>query len=165
MTNSSNDIFLGQLDQIHTALLKQAKSNVVIHLIKISKNDSIKRRVSQITERLHNGEIIIIASYSNGIPKQISILEIAKQQSKQSGKLIKQFNKLTKIESSTNPNEKKKDSKQAGETNEEQEQEEAYKECLASVRLSTIFTLPVMYTILSTSEMIDQLDLSEWTTQ
>lgn len=161
MSESVEDLFLSQLKQIQASLLKQnsTKEEDSVPIIKISKNDSMKRKIDQITTNLQKKEIVIIASYSNGIPKQISITEIVKQQLKDNGKIVKQFNKLSKFESISNPNEKKKPEK------EPTEDDEAYKTCLESIRSPHMFILPTMYILLTVGELVDQFDLGGWTIQ
>ncbi|EGW30541.1 uncharacterized protein SPAPADRAFT_63383 [Spathaspora passalidarum NRRL Y-27907] len=135
-------------------------------IIKITKNDSIKQKVTSITAQLKENKIVLIASLSNSIPKAISVIEIAKSALKEENKSVKQFNKLAHLDSTHNPNykpnqENLEGSKHANDDEDEHKQV-IERDILESINGPKVYQLPIMYVILSLDNMIS---LTDWTSQ
>ncbi|CAI5760613.1 unnamed protein product [Candida verbasci] len=183
MSNLTNDdLFIEQLNQVERELKVKLKklNNIAIKVQKISKNDSIKDRVTSILNTLRQEQeqeqeqqqdedeqntIILLGGYSNNIPKLISIVEIVKQNN-ESSKLF-QFNKLSKFESENNPNykPKKEENNDDGKVlTEEEIQKKLEEEARKEIHGAKVYSLPTMFIILSNQDL-SQIDLTNWTSQ
>ncbi|RLV96479.1 hypothetical protein JA1_000208 [Spathaspora sp. JA1] len=162
------------MDRLHEQFTQQineisqstSRTNSV-SIIKITKNDSIKRKVANITTQLHESKHVLIASLSNSIPKAISIIEIVKSVFKEENVKLQQFNRLTHLESTHNPSYKPKqenseesDKKQ----DDEKRQQMIEEEVLQSINGPKVYQLPVMYVILSIDDTLP-FDLTSWNKQ
>lgn len=127
----------------------------------INKNDSIKTKVTQITNLLQSqGEPILIAGKSNSISKMLTIIEILKStiRSDRSTPQLKQYNKLTKQSSLHNPHYKltSKTVKQRNNVDNFMNN--------ADIHGHKIYQLPILY-ILFVPKDDSILELSGWTYQ
>ena len=150
--HSEKTLFDGDMTSTQKSLASSSPN--LGQAIIITKNDSIRRRVSQILKRIEENKTVLIASKSNGIPKAISIIEIVKQNLPQS---LQQYNKVTKISSKENPNHKSHKIEKATIQDPTQEATE-------SIRGPKVYILPIMYTLLEVDDNKTN-NLNGWTTQ
>lgn len=73
-------------------------------VVVISKNDNIKRRVGQVIAKLEEEQEVFIVGKSQHTNKLITIVEIIKNNYRDGGNILHQFNKLTMVKSINNPN-------------------------------------------------------------
>lgn len=138
--------------------IKPKKENVFI----IGKNDSIHCNVSRIILILEDKkESVLLAGKSNSIGKMLSVSEIAKQKVNPDIKsVLKQYNKLTKQLSLTNPNYKARE-------NLEQRRRDLTNPTTAdlkSIYEPKIYLLPVLYLLLVPAQQVS-LHVEDWTYQ
>lgn len=134
------------------------KENVFI----IGKNDSIHSKVARIILILEERkETVLLAGKSNSIGKMLSVSEIAKEKVNPNIKtILKQYNKLTKQLSLTNPNYKVK-------KNLEQSNKDSTNSTAENFKLiyePKIYLLPVLYLLLVPTQQ-GLLHVDDWTYQ
>lgn len=134
-----------------------SSTNVTI----INKNDSIKTKVTQITNLLQSQTSpLLIAGKSNSISKMLTISELLKSTMRNDHPTIqlKQYNKITKQSSLNNPNykQKKKTVKQRNNVDNFMKD--------AAIHGHKIYQLPILYILFVTRDD-SSLELSGWTYQ
>ncbi|EMG50113.1 hypothetical protein SBY92_003725 [Candida maltosa Xu316] len=164
MSKSTLDTeYLNQVKGVELELtrkvLKDDSQSELVKTFKITKNDSMKNKIEAILKYINDDKIILMSGLSNSVSKLISICEIVK--SKQEGQTLYQYNSLLHIDSTVNPNHKPKQQSETT-TNDKHDEEKAV---LEEINGSKVFTLPVMYIILTKNPIIHQIELSNWTKQ
>ncbi|KAI3404978.2 COX12 [Candida oxycetoniae] len=151
------------------------KDDLTIVNLKISRNDSMKSIISKSLDLLTHDSILFEA-FARDIPKMISIVEIVKQ--KKSG--LHQYNRLFKYSSEVYPYMKKRKEEEGKEgepkereaiegeaiegeaIEEDRNEEEKINQAIKEVKGSKVYDLPVLYIILSNSNLGDLLN-NAWT--
>ncbi|CUM55934.1 uncharacterized protein AC631_01661 [Debaryomyces fabryi] len=127
----------------------------------INKNDSIKTKVTQITNLLRSQtEPLLIAGKSNAISKMLTISELLKSTIRNDHPTVrlKQYNKLTKQSSLHNPN-----YKQTNKTVKQRNNVDNFMND-AGIHGHKIYQLPILY-ILFVPKEDSSLELSGWSHQ
>ncbi|RCK57965.1 hypothetical protein Cantr_06742 [Candida viswanathii] len=151
--------YTAQLNTVQRELQQKLSKDEALKLFKITKNDSIKKKVEAILKYVDQGEIVLLSSLSNGIPKLIAIVEIVKQKQSE----FYQYNMLLKIESTTNPDYKPKKDDTTKQGKSEKAVDE--KQVLEEINGPKLFTLPVMYVLLTKKASLESVELMSWTKQ
>ncbi|KAK6464634.1 hypothetical protein DFJ63DRAFT_87190 [Scheffersomyces coipomensis] len=177
--------FNNEIQEIEQSIINSSQVPKIGKSIKVTKNDSIKNRITQITTELEQGNSVLVTSMSNSINKAISIIEIVKQKlaEKHENKIqITQFNKITSHSSTINPNYKytenpknqrmianpllqerladNKDNNNHEILIHEREEQKIIK----SIRGYKVYQLPVLHNLLVVGDG-NQYDLTNWTIQ
>lgn len=162
MSKSTLDTdYVTQLKSIELDLTNKLTKEVPLKVFKITKNDSIKNKVEAILKFLDNDETILLSSLSNGIAKLIAITEIVKLKQPH----LYQYNNLLKLESTTNPNYKIKKDNKNDDNDQIPEEGSLKKQVLEEINGPKVYTLPVMYILLTRRGSIENIDLMSWTKQ
>ncbi|KAI5950236.1 hypothetical protein KGF54_005193 [Candida jiufengensis] len=154
----------------------KTKSSREITKYKITKNDSMKKSIDIILNKLPTNAILF-EGFTRDIQKLISIIEIVKQKSKESNKKLHQYNRLFKFQTTFNPYKKLKFDKDVEVVDFSNEievkasietdgiNENLRREAELEVKGEKLFNLPVLYILLTFDDGFKEYLDNNWTIQ
>ncbi|KAK6202876.1 uncharacterized protein RJT21DRAFT_118948 [Scheffersomyces amazonensis] len=170
-------IFDNEIQELRDSIINSSQIKEIGKSIKITKNDSINKRVTQVLQEIESGNSVLLTSISNSIPKSIAIVEIVKQRLKEKKVQFTQFNKMARHVSTVNPNYKygqqtkhqrvsvnpylQEKLADAATTKQIQAEKE---DIIKSVRGYKVYQLPVLHTLIVIGDG-NGYELINWTTQ